>query len=170
MARKQGDNSVNRFFMIPGKREQVFYQWDTDQKLLVSGLNPGDEVHYVSDQLQDDNALVVKVQSDNTALVPNKLLQYGGYLSVYAYIRAADGSYTKHAEGFYVAHRAKPETYVYTETEVLNYSNLVARIAELETDSDEAITALVECGFVAPIASATGAIYTDSNSDNILIF
>mgnify|MGYP007037154920 CR=1 FL=1 len=60
--------------------------------------------------------------------MPNILLQTDWKIRVYAY----DGAYTKHDECYEVKGRTKPADYVYTETEVLNYSTLLERIKELE--------------------------------------
>jgi hypothetical protein len=64
--------------------------------------------------------------------VPNILLQNEGALTAYLCSRTNDGIETRLSRHFPVRPRAKPESYVYTETEVLNYTYLDNRLKDLE--------------------------------------
>ena len=115
------------FKILDGREE--FYQWDVDRKLIISDTTV-DEVHFCN--RTDDCSLVVKVyelDGQRVADVPNILLQTDWPVRVYAY---CGGSYTKQMATYKVRSRTKPADYVYTETEVLNYSTLLERIEELE--------------------------------------
>ena len=106
-------------------------QWDINRKMIVSVMC--DQVHF-SNRLTK-KALVCEVYNigDQMAVdVPNILLQNSEVLEVYAYVCNADESYTKVSSMFPVTGRPKPEDYVYTETEVLNYKSLNDRIKQLE--------------------------------------
>jgi hypothetical protein len=77
--------------------------------------------------------------------VPNILLQKAEPIKAYLYTQAADGTRTRSFHRFDVIARSKPEEYVYTETEVLNYSSLVSRIDEIErkgVSADQIATAV----------------------------
>ena len=119
-----------------------FWQWDTGQKLVVDNRNCG-EVHF--DNGTTENALVVQITSnqdgDRVAEVPNILLQTAKPLKAYLFQETENGAMTSTLYTFQVIPRAKPEDYVYTETEVLNYSSLVRRIDQIERNgvSDEQI-------------------------------
>lgn len=105
-----------------------FYQWDIDRKLIVEDASIS-EVHFCN---QTDNySLVCKTYIEdglNLVNVPNILLQNDWRINVYAY----DSNYTKFSERFDVIQRCKPEDYVYTETEILNYNTLSDRITKIE--------------------------------------
>lgn len=118
------------FEIIDGRK--AFYQWDIGQRLYVDV--DCSEVHYNSDS---DNALVVKsydYEGKQVVDVPNILLQTVTPITAYAVV-VSDGVYTKYQKTFSVIARQKPDDYVYTETEVLSYSNLDERIRKLEATS-----------------------------------
>ena len=105
-----------------------FYQWDIDRKLIVEDASIS-EVHFCNQT--DNDGLVCKTYIEdglNLVNVPNILLQNDWRINVYAY----DTNYTKFSERFDVIRRCKPEDYVYTETEVLNYNTLSDRITKIE--------------------------------------
>ncbi len=105
--------------------KKAFYQWDTNQKILITV--DCSEVHFTND---DEKALVVEVREllgNKYVTVPNILLQEAKCITAYAY-----GGHTKYQKTFRVIARAKPEAYVYTETEVLNYTSLEKRVSQLE--------------------------------------
>lgn len=105
-----------------------FYQWDVDRKLIIEDAtitqvhfcNRTDECSLVCETYQEDGLTLVNV--------PNVLLQTDWRINVYAY----DTNYTKFSECFAVAKRSKPENYIYTETEVLNYNTLLDRMNEID--------------------------------------
>lgn len=125
-------------FKILDGREQ-FYQWDIDRKLIVEPET--DEVHYSN--ISNDKGLVCKTYKENgvtLADVPNILLQKDLRLYVYAY----DKNYTKYSKQFDVVSRAKPESYIYTETETLNYNILLNKIEEVDQNIGQTIEDYLE--------------------------
>lgn len=124
-----------------------FYQWDTGQRLIVIKADACSEVHFRN--RHTENALVVRIEMENgmrVANVPNILLQTDDAITAYLICLEDGETETRYAKTFVVRRREKPESYVYTETEVLNYSSLVARIDQIEQNgvSDEQIAAAVE--------------------------
>jgi hypothetical protein len=122
-----------------------FYQWDTGRKLVVND-DKCTQVHFVNEytelaltcQIFDQDGLRV-------VNVPNILLQVAKPITVYLNLIDEDGRLTSYSEILPVVPRKKPEDYIYTETEVLNYSSLVARIDQIEQNgvSDEQIASAV---------------------------
>ena len=114
-------------FRIYDGREE-FYQWDLDRKLIVEDASVN-QVHYCN--RTSDCSLVCEVRTEGNLRVvdvPNIILQTDWKVHAYAY----DVNYTKHEELFNIVKRTKPEDYVYTETEVLNYNTLLERIDEID--------------------------------------
>lgn len=121
-------------FRIYDGRER-FYQWDTDRKLIVNDASIT-QVHFCNKT--DECSLVCATYAENgltVADVPNILLQDNWAINVYAY----DKNYTKFSARFEVEKRTKPADYVYTETEVLNYENLMARLDDIEGSIGETV-------------------------------
>ena len=119
-----------------------FYQWDLNRQVIVEDPNVT-EVHFCN--RTDDCSLVVEVYADPLdselkADVPNILLQNDFPIRVYAYC----DSYTKVEEVFKVKPRSKPTDYVYTETEVKNYDELVERINNIEGQIEEVVHQYLE--------------------------
>lgn len=128
-------------FKIYDGRNQ-FYQWDIDRKLIVEDAEIT-EVHFCN--RTDDCSLVCEtyVEDGLTVVnVPNVLLQEDWRINVYAYNR----NYTKFTKQFDVVKRSKPADYVYTETEIKNYDDLVARVDQIEQNgvSEETVAKAVE--------------------------
>ena len=122
------------FAIYDGRKE--FYQWDLNRKLIVDDETI-EQVHFCN--ITDDYSLVCLVYEQdgkNVVDVPNILLQESWRINVYGY----DKDYTKYSEIFNIVPRTKPDNYVYTETEVLNYNTLLDKINKL----DENIGASVE--------------------------
>ena len=116
---------------VTGK--ESFYQWDTNQYLEAEGLAENREVHFC--HKNDRNALVCKVREEQGKWivdVPNELLQTSELIMAYVYAKDEWGNRTCHAQSFSVLPRAKPADYVYTQTEVLSYQQLDARMKALE--------------------------------------
>lgn len=104
-----------------------FWQWDTSRKLVVDDFGVCNQVHY-------DN-LVCEIKEENgirVADVPNILLQSDEPITAYLYTYAENGSQTRHSFRFNVRARKRPDDYVYTETDVLNYAYLDERLKKLE--------------------------------------
>lgn len=122
-------------FKILDGRDELF-QWDINRKIIVSDASI-DAVHYSN--RTDDASLVVEVKEENglrVADIPNILLQESWDINVYGY---CDGYYTKQAARIKVNPRTKPESYVYTETEVLNYNTVMEKIDKVENNIGEAV-------------------------------
>lgn len=115
------------FKILDGRNE--LFQWDINRQIIVSDASI-DAVHYSN--RTDASALVVEVKEKNglrVADIPNILLQESWDINVYGY---CDGYYTKQAARIKVNPRTKPESYVYTETEVLNYNTVMEKIDTIE--------------------------------------
>ena len=122
-------------FKILDGRDELF-QWDINRQIIVSDASI-DAVHYSN--RTDASALVVEVKEKNglrVADIPNILLQESWDINVYGY---CDGYYTKQAARIKVNPRTKPESYVYTETEVLNYNTVMEKIDRVENNIGEAV-------------------------------
>ena len=122
-------------FKILDGRDELF-QWDINRQIIVSDASI-DAVHFSN--RTDDSALVVEVKEKNglrVADIPNILLQESWDINVYGY---CDGYYTKQAARIKVNPRTKPESYVYTETEVLNYNTVMEKIDRVENNIGEAV-------------------------------
>ena len=114
-----------------------FYQWDIDRKLIIEDATIS-QVHFCN--RTDDCSLVCETYTEdglNLVNVPNILLQTDWRINVYAY----DEKYTKFSAHFDVSKRSKPEDYVYTETEVLNYDSLLDRINDIDEDIEKTVMA-----------------------------
>lgn len=145
------------FRILDGR--DCFYQWDIDRQLLI---NEGSikEVHFAT--YGSEMAIVREAYFKNgerVVDVPNTLLQQSHRLVVYAY----DVNYTKYEAEFTVKARQKPDDYVYTETEIEKWSELDARIDQIEDKgvSDEKISSAVNDYLAAnpievPVESVNG--------------
>ena len=122
-------------FKILDGRDELF-QWDINRQIIVSDASI-DAVHYSN--RTDNSALVVEVKEKNglrVADIPNILLQESWDINVYGY---CDGYYTKQAARIKVNPRTKPESYVYTETEVLNYNTVMEKVNTIENNIGAAV-------------------------------
>ena len=122
------------FKILDGRNE--LFQWDINRQIIVSDASI-DAVHFSN--RTDDFSLVVEVKEENglrVADIPNILLQESWDINVYGY---CDGYYTKQAARIKVNPRTKPESYVYTETEVLNYNTVMEKINTVENNIGEAV-------------------------------
>lgn len=122
------------FKILDGRNE--LFQWDINRQIIVSDASI-DAVHFCN--RTDVSALVVEVKEKNglrVADVPNILLQESWDINVYGY---CGGHYTKQAAKIKVNPRCKPESYVYTETEVLNYNTVMEKIDKVENNIGAAV-------------------------------
>ena len=122
------------FKILDGRNE--LFQWDINRQIIVSDASI-DAVHFCN--RTDVSALVVEVKEKNglrVADVPNILLQESWDINVYGY---CGGHYTKQAARIKVNPRCKPESYVYTETEVLNYNTVMEKIDKVENNIGEVV-------------------------------
>lgn len=125
------------------------YQWESGRKMRITPLRgmTVDSVHFSN--YGDSTALVVKPKDENGHYIvdiPNVLLQDDQNIVVYSVNVSEDKVETIRECVFPVRKRAKPSSYVYTETEVLNYRTLATRIDELEKNGvpEEQIADAVE--------------------------
>lgn len=145
-----------------------FYQWDVNQKLVVN-CN-AKQVHFCNGT--SETSLVVPVV-DGMVDVPNILLQTAGKLRAYAYIIDDENTekYTLCSAVFKVQERTKPDDYVYTETEVLRWSDLEDRIMVIERNilgTEDVVLIIAEAGLLDAVTDADGAYLADNN--DILVF
>ena len=110
---------MKTIFKIEDGREK-FYQWDLNRRILVED-DSITQVHFAN--AATPTAYVVSV-SNGMANVPNIILQQNFDIKVYGY----DKEFTKFEKTFEVEKRSKPQDYVYTETEILNYETLANEI------------------------------------------
>lgn len=125
--------------IVPDK-EGKLTQWDLNRKVIITGYEGIAEVHFASPG-DDHGAYVVKLV-DGQAEIPNILLTMAGTINVYVY--PADR--TVFATTLWVMAREKPDDYVYTETEVLNWRTLdekIGDLAELTTTAKENLVAAI---------------------------
>ena len=111
-----------------------FWQWDVNQKLTASWLQVGDKIHITNGQQKEAPVLqAYKFEGTVVVDVPNIMLQEALPISAYRYIEEDEGvEYTATKFVFTVRQRPRPDSYVYTETEVLTYHALDERIKYLE--------------------------------------
>ena len=125
--------------IVPDKEGRLT-QWDLNRKVIVTGYEGVAEVHFASPG--DDHGAYVVELIDGEAKIPNILLTIAGMINVYVY--PADR--TVFATALLVMAREKPDDYVYTETEVLNWRTLdekIGDLAELTTTARENLVAAI---------------------------
>ena len=150
---------MDEFEVIGGRQ---LYQWDTDRSIEVR-LCDGEtvnEVHYA--HAEDDIAPVVKVQDYDGrmfAYIPNILLQRFGTLKVWAVVYTEDGRQTLRNAYLSVRARAKPDDYVYTETEIMDYRKVAEDLAAVAAIVDEKLDKQQQ------VADAGKLLYIDSNGE-----
>ena len=111
------------------------YQWELGRKISISTPE-----HTIINRVEfshtgDTESLVVKPRVEDGQMVadiPNIMLQSGHYINVYLSYSDENLLETATYNILSVMKRLKPSDYVYTETEVLNYTSLEARVAKLE--------------------------------------
>lgn len=132
--------------LMPYNGERYFWQWDIGRKLIVNDTVCC-QVHFCNKT--DDCALVCEVyeiDGKRVVDVPNILLQTAHPITAFTYAVGNDGRITTNSILFKVIARNKPDTYVYTETEVESYEILKERLDEIEKNgvSAEQIAIAVE--------------------------
>lgn len=122
-----------KIFRIADGRKD-FFQWDSRQSLIIENYIPlCNQVHFCNGSTSE--ALVVEVKEENGIRycdVPNILLQEAGQIRCYTF-SINNGFKTTHESTFNVIARKKPSSYVYEETEVLNYGVLSKRLTDIES-------------------------------------
>lgn len=118
--------------LITETGKSYFYQWDTNQVLIVEDDPNCREVHF---GYRDGSfARVCQIREEDGRRVvdiPNELLQKDRTFFVYPISEKEDGTQPP-AQSFVVLLRPKPDDYVYTQTEVQTYEALEERITALE--------------------------------------
>lgn len=125
--------------IVPDK-EGKLTQWDLNRKVIITGYEGVAEVHFASPG--DDHGAYVVELKDGEAEIPNILLTMAGTINVYVY--PADR--TVFATALWVMAREKPDDYVYTETEVLDWRTLdekIGDLAKLTTTAKENLVAAI---------------------------
>ncbi len=110
-------------------------QWETGRKLQVIYKSIAAATHLEFTNKGKENAFVVIPKEEDgivVADIPNILLQSDQDIVVY-YVNAS-GDKTEVIEECVISvkKRPKPDDYVYTESEVLNYTTLSARVDQIE--------------------------------------
>lgn len=141
------------------------YQWDLNRKVIVDDTTIT-EVHFCN--RTSDCSLVVRpywIDSLYVADIPNEILQHQFDIRVYAYC----DEYTKVEETLKVKPRTRPADYVYTETEVLQYSTLVDRMDAIEKDLTNTVAEEVN-RYVAenPPQVDLSSYYNKTETENIV--
>ena len=111
------------------------YQWDLNRQLEIDSDTLGNKFEVHCCMNGDTSSLVVEPIIDGDSVlvnIPNILLQRNGTLRVYV---VTEGD-TVYDQSFYVLARPKPDTYVYTETEVLSYRALEERVSKIENGGE----------------------------------
>lgn len=121
---------------INGDPVNYLYQWDANQKVIITGLNVAGEVNVHFCNIDSEFALITRaeVTADSiSAEVPNILLQKPKPVVLYVYnTNASTGERTVYMSRITIIPRPRPADYIYTETETLHYSALDERIRALE--------------------------------------
>jgi hypothetical protein len=106
------------------------YQWDVERKIeIISNESFVKEVHFSNSD--KDAALVVTPYEENGSIyakIPNILLQKS--VPIKLYLATTERTIKRFMLTVYA--RVKPDGYVYTETEILNYNKLNERLSYLE--------------------------------------
>lgn len=129
------------------------YQWDLNQRVILSNIAAGIEVHFSDIYNTQDDCLVVKAYEENGfvyANIPNILLQKSGIIVAYLYVNHGNKAWTEHRAEILVLARSKPADYVYTETEIFSYKKLEDRMSLIEKS-----TIYVESAKVGQIVKVT---------------
>ena len=125
---------MEKFEILNGRKS--FYQWDFDQKLVVLD-DTVTEVHFL---VGAESCPPLPVYEDNgrrVVDVPDILLQTAGVKRVYAFVEDEFGGRTICTETFRVNERAKPDDYIYTETELWTAEKAVQKALQEAKDSGD---------------------------------
>lgn len=117
------------------------YQWDTGRLIEVYPVDnyKVDEIHVFNGTTKFAPVLETWIDEKNGrtyAKIPDVLLQSDNNMDIYAVMSNDLGEHTQKHINVTVLRRAKPEDYVYTETELETWKKLEKRIEELEENSD----------------------------------
>jgi hypothetical protein len=152
------------FTLLDGRNQ--LYQWDLNRKIIVEDTKIC-EVHFCN--RTSDCSLVVEpyyIDKLYVADIPNILLQDARPIRAYAYV---DDQYTLTEEQFSVKSRTQPADYVYTETEILQYSTISQRMTAIEENLNETVAETVN-QYIAdnPIEVDLSNYYTKDETDTAI--
>jgi hypothetical protein len=125
-------------------------QWESGRKLQVNSNSFMEITRLEFATKCSENALVVTPKEENgivVADIPNILLQIGQDIVVFSVNVSGDKTEVIDECVISVKKRPKPDDYVYTETETLNYKTLEKRMDDWEKSgglTDEQVSAAVE--------------------------
>ena len=122
---------------VDGRNREALYQWDLNQRIILSDIKAGIEVHYSDeyDTLPDCPIFCTYEENGNVyADIPNIFLQKSGIIFVYIYVQEDKRAWTEYHAEILVLPRKKPADYVYTENEIRSYDELDKRITKLEEE------------------------------------
>ena len=125
---------MEKFKILNGRGS--FYQWDYDQKLAVVD-DTVTEVHFPLGTESCPPLPVYEYNGQRVVDVPNILLQTSGMKRVYAFVKDDPGGRTICTEVFRVNERAKPDDYIYTETELWTAEKAVQKALQEAKDSGD---------------------------------
>lgn len=121
---------------------ECLWQWDLNQRLILTNVEEGVEVHFSHPFVDTIGALPVLTYKENDlvyANIPNELLQVSGYFIAYVYTclegDRENEAHTKMSISIDIKEREQPVNYEYSETEVLNYRKLVSEAKEIVEDT-----------------------------------
>lgn len=165
------------------------WQWDIDRRVEIAGFIDGDEVQFVFSG-QEQALRVVPEVADGfvTAVLPDEALQKIGSVMAYLY----GGGRTKATKVWRVKSRPKPEGYIYTPAEHLDWVTLDERTKDLAAElaltvrsvdgylpdedgnvvpgtDEETLVELIESGLINPVAADDGVLFVDG-SEKVLLF
>lgn len=123
------------------------YRWDTGRKLKISSSFEYfiSEVHFSNSSLT--NTLSVATYEQDGILmanIPNILLQENSTITVYLVTVSENETRTVYKSSFSIQDRPKPNDYVYTEIELLNYEKVTVELLEQLRKNNEQIDLLKE--------------------------
>lgn len=132
-------------FKLYGDRESL-WQWDLNQKLIVEDATCN-EVHFCNGVDECSLVcLVYELDGQRVVDIPNIILQgnpkankFEECFTIYVFTHIKEDEscrYTEYREALKVKKRSKPADYIYTETEVLNYRELEAKVEELSKEHE----------------------------------
>lgn len=112
-----------------------FFQWDLSQRLVLSDVEVGTELHFCNPMSKETECLTVFAYEDDGVVyadVPNVILQIAGSFKVYVW-----PFYTSKHRQYTVIPRPKPVDYIYEEVEIYTIEQAVNEALEKAKESGE---------------------------------
>lgn len=119
-----------------------FFQWDLNQRLVLSDVEVGTELHFCNPMSKETECLTVFAYEDDGVVyadVPNVILQIAGSFKVYVW-----PFYTTKHRQYTVIPRPKPADYIYEEVEIYTIEQVVNEALEKAKESGEFDAELTE--------------------------